>query len=339
MIGAGNAQKLKMLYLKKILEENTDSANSINTLKIISELEKCGVTVTAKTLKQDLKLLQEYGLQVEVVRERENTYKINQRNFLPKEIKLLVDLVVYSKAIPVGLSKEIVSKLKTLVSVNEASAVTEHINYWSVIKSENEQILSNIDTIHRAIQLKRRIHFDYYQLMPNKTRVSKRSEGYEVQPCGLVAEDGNWYLLGVSAHRTKCISPYRVDRMGCVDLLNTPIDSGNEAVHRYSPDKYTRNTFDMFPAEKLTWVDLAFHNSLATVVYDRFGEKIISKIYDEEHFLVTVEVGITKTFISWLFTFEEQVEVLGPPELREQMKQFAYTIHKLYSGEANNEIL
>ena len=62
----GTNQKLKLLYLKEIFEEETDNEHSISMPRIIEELKKKGVAAERKSVYDDIRLLQEeYGLPIE----------------------------------------------------------------------------------------------------------------------------------------------------------------------------------------------------------------------------------------------------------------------------------
>jgi len=64
----GTNQKLKLLYLKEIFEEETDNEHSISMPRIIEELKKKGVAAERKSVYDDIRLLQEeYGLPIEHV--------------------------------------------------------------------------------------------------------------------------------------------------------------------------------------------------------------------------------------------------------------------------------
>ena len=59
----GTTQKLKLLYLKEIFEEESDNEHAISMKLIRKELEKRGIPSERKSVYDDIHLLQEvYGL-------------------------------------------------------------------------------------------------------------------------------------------------------------------------------------------------------------------------------------------------------------------------------------
>ena len=62
-------QKLKILYLMKILLEKTDETHSITVQEMITALASYGITAERKSLYSDLESLRTYGLDVIGVQE------------------------------------------------------------------------------------------------------------------------------------------------------------------------------------------------------------------------------------------------------------------------------
>ena len=57
-------QRLKILYLYKILLEQSDEEHPLTMPKIIDELEKYGITAERKALYLDIDALQSFGLDI-----------------------------------------------------------------------------------------------------------------------------------------------------------------------------------------------------------------------------------------------------------------------------------
>ena len=90
----GNNQKLKILYLMKILLEKTDETHSITMPEIIAELKAYGVNAERKSIYSDIENLRLYGL--DIIGEKEDkafSYRVGNRQFELAELKLLVDSV------------------------------------------------------------------------------------------------------------------------------------------------------------------------------------------------------------------------------------------------------
>ena len=108
-MAAGDNQKLKMLYLVKILSEETDDAHALSLQEISARLAAYGVNADRKTLYSDFDALEKYGL--EILKEqvgRNVYYHLATRSFELPELKLLVDAVQSSKFITEKKSRELI---------------------------------------------------------------------------------------------------------------------------------------------------------------------------------------------------------------------------------------
>ena len=77
-------------------------------------------------------------------------------------------------------------------------------------------------------------------------------------------------------------------------------------------------SFGMFGGRE-EQVKLLVHNRLAGVIIDRFGKDIMMIPADEEHFTVHVDVAVSGQFISWVFSLGDEVKILGPEPVVEQV--------------------
>nr|MBP7401716.1 WYL domain-containing protein [Clostridia bacterium] len=55
-------QKLKLLYLARILNENTDEEHPMSIADMIAALGNCGIEAERKSLYDDLEALQNFGM-------------------------------------------------------------------------------------------------------------------------------------------------------------------------------------------------------------------------------------------------------------------------------------
>ena len=98
-------QKLKLVYLMKILLEKTDETHSITMSEIIDALQAYGIGAERKSLYDDLETLRVYGMDIIGTQEdRKYYYHVGNRQFELAELKLLVDSVQSAKFITEGKS-------------------------------------------------------------------------------------------------------------------------------------------------------------------------------------------------------------------------------------------
>ena len=137
-MAAGTNQKLKMLYLVKILSEETDDQHGLTMQEIIAHLNKYEVTADRKTLYRDFDELDRFGL--DVIREQAGRYMyyhLGKRYFELPELKLLVDSVQSAKFISEKKSAELIKKLEGMASKNEAQHLQRQVFLTGRVKTFN----------------------------------------------------------------------------------------------------------------------------------------------------------------------------------------------------------
>ena len=72
-----NTAKLRPLYLAKILYEKTDEEHYLTTAQLAQILEEqYGITSHRQTIKADIELLKQFGLEIEEVKSVQNRYNL-----------------------------------------------------------------------------------------------------------------------------------------------------------------------------------------------------------------------------------------------------------------------
>jgi len=127
-------QRLKLLYLMKILLEKTDFENPMSINEIIAELGKYSISAERKSIYTDFEILKQYGLDIEVSgRSKTTGYYIARRQFELSDLKLLIEAVQTANFISEDKGEELISKLSTLTSAEQAKALVE------MLKSESDE--------------------------------------------------------------------------------------------------------------------------------------------------------------------------------------------------------
>ena len=327
----GSNQKLKLLYLKKILLEHTDEAHAITLSEILEALAGYGVVAERKSIYDDLEALRLYGLDVE---RRGRYYFVANRTFQLPELKLLLDAVQSCKFITQRKSAELIKKLGGLASRHEARMLQRQVYVSGRVKTANEQIYYNIDRLHEAIAQGEQISFRYFEWqldfsIQGSLRKHYRREGerYQVSPWALAWEDENYYLIAYDA-MSGGVRHYRVDKMEDIQLTGQRRE-GMKLMERFDVGTYTSKLFGMFGGEEQE-VRLQFSNRLVGVVVDRFGRDRMFSRVDSEHFAVTVRVVVSPQFLSWLFGFGQEAMVLSPKPVVDQMRRMATQVAEQY---------
>lgn len=314
-------QKLKLLYIMKILTECTDEEHAITTQELIDKLSAYDIQAERKTIYADIRSLCDFGYDIISSKQKNMSgYYLASKDFELAELKYLVDVIQTSKFITHKKSKELIKKLQGFCSKYEAKQLQRDVFVADRVKSQNENIFINVDAIHRAMQNNVQISFLYFDWNGKKEQIIRKDGArYEVSPWKLIFDAQNYYLLAYDevAERMK---HYRVDRMKAIEACKES-RIGNEFMEEFNLAKFSNKTFGMF-AGKEELVTLLFENRLASVAVDRFGTQCEFRMRDEEHFSIRVNVSVSGQFFGWIAGLSGGVKIMAPENVRREYEDY-----------------
>ena len=323
-------QKLKMMYLVKILSERTDAENGLTMQELIDALEEEDIKAERKSIYSDISALNEYGLDIISDKDGRNfVYKMVSREFELPELKLLVDAVQSSKFITENKSNKLIKKIEGLTSIYEAKSLHRQVYVANRIKTKNESVYYNVDDIQKAIAENRMISFQYFQWTPNKER-ELRHDGarYEISPWALTWDDENYYMIGYDSEAEK-IKHYRVDKMMKISIIEDAKREGKAEFKDMDMAIYSKKVFGMFGGKEET-VTLRCRNDMAGVIIDRFGTEVNITKKDKQYFNARVSVQVSPQFFGWVFSLGDGVQISGPKSVVDRMKTELKNVMNLY---------
>lgn len=323
-------QKLKILYLMKLLQEKTDREHPVSVKDIIQTMEAYGISVERKTVYDDIETLRTFGMKISSRRGKPAGFYLEERTFELPELKFLMDAVQSSKFITEKQSAALVRKLENLASVHEAKKLKSQVFLMPGIKTLNEEIYTNIETIYDAISANRQISFRYYQWTLSRELKPKRGgERYRVSPGKLLWNNDNYYLMGLD-ESSGIVKHYRVDKM--MDVAVEEEKRSGESVFRdFDMGRFSAETFGMFDGKE-TILKIRFSNELVGVVLDRFGKKAVLQRSDDTHFFLQTHIRVSGQFFGWLTGLGLGAEIVSPEKVRKEYKSFLTKILKTYKS-------
>lgn len=322
-------QKMKLLFILKMLHEDSDEGHPLSTQEIITRLASNGISAERKSIYDDMNQLIDYGYDIIQVRSRINGgYYLASRDFELAELKLLVDAVQSSLFITQKKSRELIHKLEKLTSRREAVQLQRQVYVAGRIKTENESIYYNVDTIHKAIHDNVQIGFTYLEWTVSKElKPRKAGRKYQVSPWALLWQDERYYLAAYDP-QAGVVKHYRVDKMGTVSLRKEPRE-GLEQFEKMDLAKYANQTFGMYGGNTVS-VTLRFSERLIGVVLDRFGRDVDIRRTPDGHFTIRVQAAVSSQFFGWLAGIGSEAVVVAPSEVREQYRKWLEEILASY---------
>ena len=314
-------EKLKILYLRQLLLEETDPEHPLNASQICDAMEsRFGYSCNRKTVYADVERLQDYGMKIAQTKGQNGGYYMEQRDFELPELKLLVDAVQSSKFITKKRSEDLIRKLGKETSRENAKQLQRQVFIYNRIKTGNNAIYKNVDAIHAAIQNNLQIGFRYCEWTIEKKLVRRKGGAeYIISPWALTWDDENYYLVGFDAEKGM-IRHYRVDKMQQMRITDQP-RLGREHFENFDLAAFARKTFGMFGGEDRE-ITLEAENHLVGVLIDRFGTDIIMAPHEENRFHAAVTVTVSPQFFGWLAGIGKGIRIRWPEDVREQYRGY-----------------
>ena len=314
--------RIRILYMYQVLRRHSDPEHPLTTNQIRALMEsEHGISMHRTTVPGDIEVLKAAGFNIVGRRARQNKYYLAEGDFELPELKILIDAVESSKFITEKKSRELIKKLSSLTSEQNASKLKRHLCTTGRVRSLNEKCWYIIDAINEAINAGRRIAF-YYTDIDGRKRVVLRNHGnpYVISPYTLLWNGDYYYLLGFD-HSKKDMRTYRVDR-----ILEQPEilrDRADPVPADFDLDRYTAEVFRMFDNEEMRDVELLCSYEIMKGIVDQFGMDIRVRRAGKGWFRLSVRVCTSATFYAWVFQWAGRVKILGPEEAREEYRQMA----------------
>ena len=303
----------------RLLYEQTDEEHQMTSDELVEYLKEKKVPANKKTLKSDIDLMTEAGLDIVTVSSKPNRYFWGSRHFEVPELKLLIDAVSSSRFITQKKSEQLVKKLTELASVNQKSELKRHLYATNRVKTSNESIFYTVDTINQAITQKRKITFKYTEYDGEKNIVFRNDgEVYELSPYALFWNEDYYYVVGYS-EKHENVSVFRVDRLYKPEI--TKKDAA-EKPDDFNLDDYSRQIFEMYDGEMVK-VQIKCKNELMKYVIDRFGEGVKTRVLSDDEFTAEMEVALSPNFYAWVFRFGGAIKILAPEKAVDEITEMA----------------
>ena len=308
-----DSKRLSLVYLQELFLRRTDETHYVKMPEILSFLEKKDIFIDRRTVYTYFKLLNYTGFDIVSVREKGDCkYHHPQRIFDITELKFLIDSIAASKFLTEKKSKELIDKVKSLASDYDNAALNRGILLGNRVKSINNTVLSNLDSIYAAIADNSKITFQYMRWnSQHKLEYQKGGTLYNVSPYAVSLNADNYYLIAYD-NITDTLKHYRIDKMKNIRLLHEERE-GKNIFKSFNPVDYTLKTFGMYGGREEI-VSIKCPNSLVGVFIDRFGyaAHLRPDFENSDKIIIRISVNVSPQFYAWLFALGTDVKIISP---------------------------
>ena len=310
-------RKFRMLRVKKILEEETDSNHYLTMTQLI-EMMNDEIEPDRRTLYEDIRNLEYLGTKVEIKKGYAPPHiSVKERLFSIDELKLIIDAVASSKFLTQKATQTIIDKLKGFCSRYEATELNRQTLLSNRAKRIDTEYHDNIGILSKAIEMRQKVTFTYYRLNIHNKREYNKKEN-RVSPWIMLYYNDNYYLMAFDG---KIMRYYRLDRIDTVKIL----DEKSEGEEEYKKIKEelpfrTQSSFNLFGGEK-TLVTLRVPVHFYYIIADQFGTNLYPMMEkNKEFFTVTVPVAVGDQFFGWILSMGNKVTIIEPQTVREEFQ-------------------
>lgn len=329
-MASSSNKKLLIIYILKILQEYTDQNHFLTQAEIIKKLYSIyDMECERKAVSQNINSLIDIGY--DIVKMPKGGYYLSEREFEPSEITFLIDAVFSSKVISGKQTKDLVEKLSNFLSKHQRKRYKYLYKAEDISKNLNKQVFYNIDVINQAIEENKQIKFIYNKYGINKKFIPRQNgKKYLVNPYFMINNNGKYYLVCNYDYFNE-IANYKMELITNIEIIDSPIKPITmleNCKNGIDIAKYINENVYMFGGETITAKVKLEDDYAVNDIIDWFGKNVfISEINGS--IIATVKSN-KKALFYWCLQYSNNVELLEPIELRNQLKEMIEKIRNKY---------
>ncbi len=311
-----------ILYILNVLKKYSDEEHMLSAAELQRKIKEIyDVEIDTRTIRRNINLLK-YKLNYDISTRENNGkgYYINrdpETDFEPGEIRAIIDNFSYANYIVPSIAKNIVKKCKSIQTVYENEKIKDYHIYANNSKTENVEVIKNIEDISESIFKNKKIKFEYWKYTITNKLEKKIVSKPVVSPFAIIYSKQEFYLVGIKEGQTEFYN-YRIDRMKNINMLTESITIKK---NKSEIQDFAESSTEMFGGKKEE-IEAVCHIWLLDTVFETFGRNVtIKKIpNDDERFILLVDTN-TLGFKMWAMRNIDLVEVKKPLKLRNEIKK------------------
>lgn len=323
----GEIKKLYILYILEILKRYSDADHRLTQQDIIRYMEKdYGAVCDRKTISRNIGDLMEAGYEIEHDRQG---YYFDGRTFEDSELRLLIDSVMASRYIPKKHADDLVSRLIEQSGVHFKKRIRHIYSLDNMERAERNELFWNLECIGDAIEDNRQIAFYYNKYGEDKKLHRTTERKHVVNPYYITIANGRYYLVG-NNDKYSDITHFRMERISDVEILEDirrPKEEITDFKGGQGLSKHMLEHVYMFSGPSVRVMLKVGADGINDCI-DWLGRDV--GIRKEDDFFIVDTVTNKQAIKYWAVQFGEKVEVLSPPDLREDIRRMVEAMCEKY---------
>lgn len=318
-----------ILYILNVLKKYSDEEHILKTTEIQRKVKAIyDVDIDTRTIRRNINLLKlKLNYDISTREENGKGYYISKNpetDFEAGEIRAIIDTFSYAKYIVPSISKNVINKCKNLQNIYENKKLNNYKIFVSGSKTDNMEVIKNIEDISDAILNLNKIEFEYWKYTINTKLEKEIISKPKVTPYAIVYNKQEFYLIGIKEGQDKFYH-YRLDRIKNIKQLNE-----KRTIEKTSRDiqEFVESNVEMFGGKK-ELIEAKCKMFLLDTVIEEFGKETSITKLDDEHFKFVTETN-TMGFKMWAMRNIDVVEVIKPVSLRNEIKEIILNANNKY---------
>lgn len=320
------------IYILNVLKKYSDEEHMLSAAEIGKKVKEIyDVEIDPRTIRRNINLLKE-KLDYDISTRDENgkgyyILKNPDTDFEAGEIRAIIDTFSYANYIVPSIAKNIIQKCKNMQNIYENKKLNNYQIYSNDAKTENMEVIKNIEDISDSIQNRNKIQFEYWKYHMGQKLEKEIWTKPTVAPYAIVYNNQQFYLIGIKEGQQDFYH-YRLDRIKNLKKLEEKrtIPKTNSQIREFA-----ESTVKMFGGKKER-IEAVCAMHLLDVVFDDFGKNITIQKIDDKKFRLILDVS-TRGFKTWVMRNIDSVEVISPIALRNEVKEIIENARKRYDNE------
>jgi predicted DNA-binding transcriptional regulator YafY len=324
-------KKLYIIYILKVLREETDENHPLKQAEIISKIKaRYNVeNIDRKTISRTIDSLMDIG--IDIVKLDGGGCYLADRELEPSEITFLIDAIFSSRALNQNQAKELSKKLSHILSVHQRDRFKYVHKSDEIVRSDNKQLFLNIDIITEAIDKGKQISFNYIRRYFDESKKAEQEEKeYIINPYFMVNNQGKYYLV-CNYDCFNDIANYKLEQIKNIKILDTnikPITKLKNCENGIDKAKYINENIYMFDTNTITATLKIGNEYVVNYIYDWLGKD--ARIYMQDG-VIMANVRVNESaIIYWCLQYGESVELITPMDTRNKIKEIVKKINNKY---------
>lgn len=318
------------IYILNILKKYSDEEHKLSAVEIQRKVKEAyQVNIDPRTIRRNINLLKE-KLEYDISTREENGkgYYLSRNpetDFEAGEIRAIIDTFSYANYIVPAVAKNIIEKCKSMQNIYENQRLKNYQIYAHDSKTENMEVIKNIEDIANSIQNLNKIEFEYWKYEITNQLEKVIVSHPKVAPYAIVYNNQQFYLIGVKEGQQDFYY-YRLDRIKNIKQLEE-----KRTIKKTSREikEFAESTVGMYGGKK-EQVEAICPNTLINAVLDEFGKNVTIIKIDDEKFKLLLDIS-ELGFKVWAMRNIDSVEVLKPESLRNEIKEIITNAEKRYN--------